>query len=326
MRKLAIVMLSLLCFTACENNKAKSKKRALSASSGNMNTLSIVMDNDLWEGVVGEHTRAILGEPVYGLPQEEPTFSLRHMPSSVFTGFARKNRIIFKVELGKAADTKFYKDPFATPQKMVLVTGQTKTEIIDQLKDNSDKIITSFKATEIKEKQKRIKKSLGNTTKIQKALDVNINYPSAYRIATEDEKFFWIRRDIDSGSINLMLYEMPMDAISNGEEAINDVIKIRDSIGKKYIPGPTEGTFMRTEEAYTPFMQATIVDNKPALETKSTWHVKGAFMAGPFINYVIQDKDNQRLIIVEGFVYAPAVGKRDYVFELESIIKSITIN
>jgi hypothetical protein len=67
------------------------------------------------------------------------------------------------------------------------------------------------------------------------------------------------------------------------------------------------------------------VDNKPALETKSTWHVKGAYMAGPFINYVIEDKDNQRLIVAEGFAYAPAVGKRDYVFELESIIKSIKI-
>jgi hypothetical protein len=325
MRKLAIVMLSLLFFTACENNEAKGKKRALSSSSGNINNLSVVMDNDLWEGSVGENTRAILGEPVYGLPQEEPTFTLRHMPSNVFTGFARKNRTVFKVELGKDADTKFYEDAFATPQKMVLVTGQTKAEIIEQLNSNSDKIIASFKKTEIKEKQRRIKKSLGKTDKIQNTLGLNINYPSAYRIATEDDKFFWIRRDIESGSINLMLYEMPIDVITKGDEAINDVIKMRDSIGKKYIPGPTEGTFMTTEEAYTPFMQSTIVDNKPALETKSTWHVKGAYMAGPFINYVIEDKDNQRLIVAEGFAYAPAVGKRDYVFELESIIKSIKI-
>lgn len=325
MRKLAIVMLSLLFFTACESNETKGKKRALSSSSGNINNLSIVMDNDLWEGSVGENTRVILGEPVYGLPQEEPTFSMRHMPTNVFTGFARKNRTVFKVEQGKDADTKFYEDAFATPQKMILVTGQTKAEIIEQLKTNANKIIASFKKTEIKEKQRRIKKSLGKTDKIQNTLGLNINYPSAYRIAKEDDKFFWIRRDIESGSINLMLYEMPMDAITKGEEAINDVIKMRDSIGKKYIPGPTEDTFMTTEEAYTPFMQPTIVDNKPTLETKSTWHVKGAYMAGPFINYVIEDKDNQRLIVAEGFAYAPAVGKRDYVFELESIIKSIKI-
>lgn len=325
MRKLAIVILSVLFFTACENSASKGKKRALSSSSGNINNLSVVMDNDLWEGSVGETTRAILGDPVYGLPQEEPTFTLRHMPTNVFTGFARKNRTVFKVEMGKDADTKFYEDPFATPQKMVLVTGQTKAEVIEQLKANSNKIIAAFKKTEIQEKQKRIKKSLGKTDKIQAALGLDIRYPSAYRIAKEDGKFFWIRRDIESGSINLMLYEMPMDAITKGEDAINDVIKVRDSVAQKYIPGPTEGTFMSTEEAYTPFMQPTIIDNKPALETKSTWHVKGAYMAGPFINYVIEDTDNQRLIVAEGFAYAPAVGKRDYVFELESIIRSIHI-
>ena len=48
-------------------------------------------------------------------------------------------------------------------------------------------------------------------------------------------------------------------------------------------------------------------------------------MSGPFINYWIEDKANNRYLIVEGFVFAPSVGKRDYVFELEAIIRSITI-
>ena len=67
------------------------------------------------------------------------------------------------------------------------------------------------------------------------------------------------------------------------------------SNSKKYIPGPTEGTFMVTDKAYTPFMQETIVDNKLTLETKSTWVVKGAFMSGPFINYAIKDEINKRI-------------------------------
>ena len=122
-----------------------------------------------------------------------------------------------------------------------------------------------------------------------------------------------------------MLYEMPIDAFVEGDEAINDVIKMRDSIGQKYVPGPTEGTFMITEEAYTPFMQEVILDNKPTLETKSTWTVKGAFMSGPFINYAIKDEINNRYVIAEGFAYAPAVSKRELMFELEAIIKSIKI-
>ena len=53
--------------------------------------------------------------------------------------------------------------------------------------------------------------------------------------------------------------------------------------------------------------------------------MKGFTMAGPFITYFIEDKVNKRYLVVDGYVYAPSLDKRDYVFELESIIKSITI-
>ena len=49
-------------------------------------------------------------------------------------------------------------------------------------------------------------------------------------------------------------------------------------------------------------------------------------MAGPFINYTIIDKKNNRLVIFEGFTYAPSVNKRDFLFELEAIAKSMKIN
>ncbi len=48
-------------------------------------------------------------------------------------------------------------------------------------------------------------------------------------------------------------------------------------------------------------------------------------MAGPFVNYNIIDKKNNRIIVVEGFTYAPSVNKRDFIFELEAIAKSIVI-
>ena len=56
------------------------------------------------------------------------------------------------------------------------------------------------------------------------------------------------------------------------------------------------------------------------------WEVENAVMAGPYINYAIEDKINNRWVIVEGFAYAPSVEKRNYMFELEAIIKSIKIN
>ena len=46
-------------------------------------------------------------------------------------------------------------------------------------------------------------------------------------------------------------------------------------------------------------------------------------MAGPFLQYIINDKANNRNIVLEGFVFAPSAAKRDYVFEVETVLRSL---
>ena len=320
----------LILFTvSCQKSKS-SKEEVLLDSNGALNTISVVVDNENWEGSVGEAIREILAAPIYGLPQEEPTFNINQIPPHVFTDFITKNRTILKVETNKESGISFINNVYAAPQKVIVVSGQTKQEIIKVLNDNSDKIIKTFKNIELKEKQRLIKKSLYNTRVIQENLSLTINFPTAYRIgktiATDADKFYWIKRDIPTGYVNLLLYELPLKAINRDTNMIAQIVKIRDSIGKKYIEGPVEGSYMITEKAYAPFYNQTIIDNKPSLETKGLWEVKNAFMAGPFVNYAIKDEINKRWVVVEGFVYAPSVSKRNYMFELEAIIKSIKIN
>ena len=324
MKKTILTAFTILFLIACNNDGSKNK-RILSASSGNINNLTVVIDNELWEGSIGEQIRSILGASVYGLPQEEPLFKMQQMPTLVFSGFATKSRIVLKIEKGKPANIKFLKDAFAKPQKLILVTGNTNTEINEQLIQNTEKIVAVFKNQEIKEKQRRINISLNKNNNIEKVLGLTINFPSVYRVAKEDKSFFWLRKDIKTGTMNILLYEMSLGSISEGDDAINDIIKMRDSIGKVHIPGPLDGSYMITEEAYTPYLNKTILDNKPTLLTKSTWEIKNAFMAGPFINYIIEDKTNKRLVVIEGFTFAPSVAKRDHMFELEAIIRSLQI-
>ena len=67
----------------------------------------------------------------------------------------------------------------------------------------------------------------------------------------------------------------------------------------------------------------TILNNKRCWETKGTWEIKGDYMSGSFINYAIMDRKKKRFMIIEGFCYAPSTNKRDLMFELESILKSV---
>ena len=184
-------------------------------------------------------------------------------------------------------------------------------------------MIMSLKSEEIKERQRRTKLSLHKNNNIKENLGISIEFPSAYRIAKETDDFYWIRKDITTGTTNIMLYELPYGTIKENDSLVNQIIKMRDSIGEIHIPGPLDGSFMVTEMAYSPFLTKTSIDDKTAYETKGLWDVKNAFMSGPFVNYVINDEANNRQLVVEGFAFAPSVEKRDYMFELESIIKSI---
>ncbi|WP_434037236.1 DUF4837 family protein [Formosa sp. 4Alg 33] len=327
MRKILFFVSALLVLTSCNGDK-KSNQKLLSESSGNLNNLSVVVDNDLWQGKVGEVIRDVMAAPVDGLPQDEPLFSLSQIPTQVFSGFVTKNRTVLRVEVGpnKTSSVKFGKNVYAIPQKVVVVSGKTEDEVVEQLKSNAPKIIEAFKSQEIKEKQRRIKLSLLKIDTIEKALGIKMELPTAYRIAKKDNNFFWLRKDITTGTQNIMLYELPLNAIKQNDSLVQQVIKIRDSIGQVHIPGPTEGTFMITEKAYAPYLFHTTIDDKPVIETKGIWDVKNAFMSGPFINYIIEDKANNRLLVIEGFTFAPSVEKRDYVFELDAIMKSIKID
>jgi hypothetical protein len=328
MRQIFLGTLSLLLLViSCKDSE---NKRILLDSAGKLNDVSVVIDNDMWEGRVGEAIRDVLASPVYGLPQDEPMFNINQIPTNVFSGFITKNRTILKIQMGKEPAISFDNNVYAQPQKVITISGNSKEDIINLVGENASRILETFKGIEITEKQRLIKKSLFNTKEIQEHLGLNINFPTAYRIsntiATTADKFYWMRRDIPTGYVNILLYELPLKTINRDSSLIGEVIKIRDSIGKKYIGGPVEGSYMITENAYTPFHTETILDNKPTLETKGMWEVENAVMAGPYINYAIEDKINNRWVIVEGFAYAPSVEKRNYMFELEAIIKSIKIN
>ncbi|WP_034920326.1 DUF4837 family protein [Gillisia sp. CAL575] len=322
------VFLSLcisLLFTGCQDSDSKTPI-LLATSSGNINNISVVIDNEMWEGSIGEALRKSLAAPVDGLPQEEPIFSLNQMPPEAFSGFVRKNRLFVKIEKGEAGRFKIFNDPFAHPQIGVVITGQDSNEIIEQINKNSEEIIETLRNTEIKEKQRRINKSLKEDEKLKNNLGVSLKFPTAYRYALENEEFFWLRKDIPKGNMEILVYAVPLNQIDGDTSVIANIIKMRDSIGKAYIHGALEGRYMITEEAYAPYLFNTEVDGKFAYETKGTWEMKSAFMAGPFINYAVKDSVNNRYIILEGFTFAPATAKRDNMFELEAILKSAKID
>ena len=301
----------ILVFFSC----SESKESLLPGSSGNINNISVVINNELWDGTVGEVIRESFSRPIYGLPQIEPVFSLNHIPSKIFSGFVTKSRTILKIDISEKEGLSSFKNSYASPQRIIQVTGKTPEKIISIIKENLNSIFSSLYFSEIKEKQRRISKNLNQTKSVFEITGVSLRFPSAYRVAKVDSNFVWIRRDIETGSVNLFISRLP-------NKTNKSIIEIRDSISKRYIPGPTENSFMATDLMYKPNTQEIYIGDKQVYETRGLWEVSGQFMAGPFLNYMIEI-DEGETIVLDGFVYSPGTNKRNYIFELEAIIRSV---
>ena len=59
------------------------------------------------------------------------------------------------------------------------------------------------------------------------------------------------------------------------------------------------------------------------MELRGLWNVKGDFMGGPFVSYAILDTNHNKILYLEGFVYAPKYNKRNYIKRLEAILLSL---
>lgn len=324
MKLLYLTLFSLFFIYSCDET-GKKDTSFLPKSLGNINTLQVVTSNELWNNSVGEEIRNYFAAPTAGLPQDEALFSMNQMPSETYTGFARKYRLVLHVTLGKEDKVVIAKDKFSKPQTGAFITSKTEEGLIALIKANQTKIIEAFHASEIAERQRRTLVSLMRLDSLKEKMGVSLKIPSAYHIAKATDDFYWIRKELKSGSTNIIIYEVPLDMIHKDSTTVGDIVRMRDSIGGKHLPIEDEGRFI-TEAAYAPYLFSAEIDGKPAYETKGTWEVKDEFQAGPFVNYAVRDEANNRYLILEGFTYAPSVAKRDLQFELESILKSAILD
>lgn len=313
------LLLCILILAGCKRSSAPLVK----LSSGNINTVTVVMPDLLWETEVGDAVRAAFAFPAEGLPQQEPIFDLRQMPPEVFTGFARSSRSILWVGFSDEVVIRTDINRYAKPQQMTVLSAPDTPSLVEIILSQSTSIIASIKQGEAAERQRRIGKSTLKQNALQNHFGIDLTIPSAYRVFKEGAKTAWFQREIRKGHVNLLVYELPKSTPLNWKNPLQDVIRIRDSVGRAFVPGRLEGTHLITEEAYEPYVYYTKVGELSAIETRGTWEVKGDFMAGPFVQFLLDDKPNNRYIVLEGFVFAPSVAKRDYIFETEAIIRSL---
>lgn len=321
-----LLFAALITLISCNDSK---NQKYLPSSIGAMNQVTVVMDTELWKGEVGDKVREHYAAMAIGLTWEESIFTLNHVPPKVFSGALRSSRAIVYVEEDSVTQAGINNDVYATPQNIVIVKGDTNEDLIAGIDATANSAITKFKSVALEETQKRLLLSLNKEGVLEEKFNITMSVPSIYKVGVQKDNFVWMDREIQKGNMNIIAYQMPMNSFTTDSTLVRDIVRMRDSIGALYIPGvdvPNKVTHMRTEPAFSPSIFPVEIAGKKAIEVRGIWDIKNYPMAGPFITYIINDTENNRKLVLEGFTFAPATNKRDDMFRLEAILKTVVFN
>jgi len=295
---------------------------------GKAGELIVVMSKVAWDDKPGNIVRQILSQPQSSLPQEEPLFDVTLIPHEAFKDIFLSTRNIVQTKISPIVENPgitFTNDIWAYPQATCQVNARNNDEFIKIFTENSHKIIRYFLRAErdrlTMNYDKLYEKNIYNT--LEKNFDLNLRISPGFVMVIPDKDFAWIRFETPEISQAIMVYSFPYK--SDSSFTLNNLVARRDSILKLHVPGPTKGSFMTTEKKAIPVLQITKHYGNYAAEVRGLWRVENDYMGGPFIMLAELDAIRQRVVVVDGYVYAPTKNKRNLLRQVEAMVYSLRL-
>ncbi len=346
-----LLVVSLCLWSSCGadvQNKLKPKPSAF----GKINEINVIADKALWEGAVGDTFRYYFTSAYPILPQPESYFSVRHFTAEDLIKDPIRKEFQTYIILGNLKDTDsgasklIARDLKVDALSPTATAGHTKIGknkwALDQIifymyADKDDTLIKTITknftavAKRIKEMDSNALESTifqqGDNNKlrreIKEKMGVDLRLPSDYFEALYKDSTMWLRRETDVLSANIFIHKLKYT--NKSQLSKNGIKAIRDRLGK-YVSTDIENTYMRTNDVDLPMLtQVVTIDNRYAVEAKGIWDIVNDYMGGPFISYLIHDKDTNELILLDGFIHAPSKKKRDYMQQMEYLLSNVKL-
>lgn len=321
-------VLMLLVFSvlfSCQNDGGQVLHKNITGQAGE---LVVVISDEAWEGQPGKVIRETMAQPHLALPQDEPLFDLVKVPQSGFKSIFKTTRNIIQTRISSNVDSSeiaFQKDIWAQPQSMVTIEAKNAAEFEEIFLENKNRIMSYFLQAERERLTTNYTKFFerGIYNVLEQDFGVTMRVPPGFQIADQKKDFIWLRYETPEVSMGIVLYTFPY--VSDSAFMENYQLKIRDSILRANVPGPTEGSFMTTERRVDQIINTREHNGNYAVEMRGLWRLMNDFMGGPFISLAELDSKNQRVVVAFGYVYAPSKEKRNLLRQMEAIIYTIKL-
>ena len=295
-----------IAFSACSGGK---KGVFGATSSGRAYEILVVVDPAMWERPAGRALYDVLDTDVPGLPQSERSFRMMYTSPANYDATLKliRNIIIADVQdIYTQPKFKYAKDVYASPQTIL-------TTIID-----------FFTRAEMNRQIAQLERKHNDyvSTKVKSMFDCDVWVPAELSSTKQGENFFWAGTNAATADQNFVIYSFPYrDKNTFTKEYF---VQMRDSVMKANIPGAKEGMYMATDTLMTDVRPLNI-QGEYALEARGLWRMKGDFMGGPYVSHMRLDPVNQRIIVVEAFIYSPDKLKRNLMRQMEASLYTLRV-
>jgi len=305
-------------------------ERVLPGCTANAGDLLIVVDSFYYNHQTGEAIQQVFSQEQIGLPQREALFNLIQVPHRSFARIFHTTRNIIMVNIEPEGNTKLTvrKEVWAESQLVVTITAPSDEIAAKTIVKNANVLLDYFNGKEIERLQSKfaVNSNSKNAQYVTKKFKLRLNLDELYIIAGEADDFIWFRKEKNVGghpvSQGIVIYTYPY--VSDSTFELDNLVAKRDFYTKKYISGGNEGSYMESFKDYLPGQKEISFSGLYVNELRGLWRVEGDFMGGPFINYSFVDEQRNRVICIDGYVYAPKFDKREFLREQEAMIRTIT--
>jgi hypothetical protein len=329
MNLLSMALMALVLFSCGGNEKKGGKSLFTPVSSGRPYEMLVVIDKGMWERPAGRALFDVLDSDVLGLPQPERSFRISQIIPSKFDRGFRIFRNIIDVDIQPIytqPKLKYSRDSYASPQMIMTIQAPDEQSFEEFVAKNRQVIVDFFTKAEMNRQINLLKEKYSPVVaaKVGSIFGCDVRIPAELERYKEGKDFLWASSDNNSTntSLNFVIYSYPYTDKNTFTK--DYFVHKRDSVMKINIPGAREGQYIQTDADYVD-VKDFAVKGEYAFEARGLWYMENDMMGGPFVSHARVDRPNGRVVVVEGFVYAPEKKKRDLMRKLEAALYTLNL-
>ena len=324
MKKILFILVSAILLTACDGTDNAFKRSPV----GNPYEVLVVCTQEFWDAPVGRALEEVLDTDIPGLPQSERSFRISR--TEQLSNLTKPFRNIINIDIDNRLYSKtickYSNEVFARSQVILTLQSPSRDELELFLKENANVIIDFFNSVELNRQIETLKEKHNEQAMatVKEMFGCELMIPAEMNGEKRGKDFVWLS-DFNSARpeiLSFVMYSYPYTSTDNF--SLENYIQKRDSVMKENMPGGKPGQYIQTEKDYVLMTETSHRDRYLQL-VRGLWYMENDMMGGPFVSHAVVDELNNKVIVVEAFVYAAGQKKGKFMRKLEASLYTLKL-